>query len=162
MAIQAVAVGRPDEAVKLVHLGHAATVGSHPVSAATTSSLLCVSASAHAAQGDTRACDLALHQAEEHFANIDHQTRPPWSAHHDDADLANWQGGVYYALARPARDPIAANQAVALLRQAVDAVTTVHSPRAYNRLHRLYIVLEPLNTSPGVAELRERLTTTAT
>jgi hypothetical protein len=108
---------------------------------------------------------------------------------------------VYYALARPARDPIAANQAVALLRQAVDdygpdyaarrakclpdlagahalagdldtavsighqavdAVTTVHSPRAYNRLHRLYTVLEPLHTSPGVAELRERLTTTAT
>ncbi len=120
MAIQAVAVGRPAEALKLVHLGQAAAVGSHPVSAATASSLLCVSARAHAARGDARACDLALHQAQEQFASIDHQTRPPWSAHLDDAGLADWQGAVHYALARPERDPIAANQAVALLRQAVD------------------------------------------
>jgi hypothetical protein len=38
----------------------------------------------------------------------------------------------------------------------------VHSPRAYDRLHRLRTVLEPLHTSPGVTELRDRLTTTAT
>jgi hypothetical protein len=201
MAIQAVAVGRPEEALKLVHLGQAAAVGAHPVSAATASSLFCVSARAYAARGDARACDRALHQAGEQFASIDHQTRPPWGAHLDDAGLAAWQGGVHYALARPERDPIAASRAVALLHycvhrygpdhaasralhlpdlagahalagdtdtavsvghQAVDAVTTVHSPRAYGRLHQLHTALEPLHTSPGVAELRDRLTTTAT
>ncbi len=199
MAIQAVAVGCPDEALKLVHIGQAAAVGSHPVSAATASSLFCVSARAYAARGDARACDLALHQAEEQFASIDHQIRPPWSAHLDDVGLASWQGAVHYALARPERDPIAASRAVALLHhcvnrygpdyarsralclpdlagahalagdldtavsvghQAVDAVTAVHSPQAYGRLHRLHTVLEPLHTSPGVAELRDRLTTT--
>ncbi len=51
--------------------------------------------------------------------------------------------------------------AVSVGHQAVDAVTAVHSPRAYGRLHRLHTVLEPLHTSPGVAELRDRLTTTA-
>ena len=49
--------------------------------------------------------------------------------------------------------------AVSVGHQAVDAVTAVHSPRAHDRLHA---VLAPLHTSPGVAELRDRLTTTAT
>ncbi|MBV9142020.1 MAG: helix-turn-helix transcriptional regulator [Pseudonocardiales bacterium] len=52
--------------------------------------------------------------------------------------------------------------AVSVGHQAIDAVTSVHSPRAYAGLHRLHTVLKPLHTSPGVAELRERLTTTAT
>jgi hypothetical protein len=50
--------------------------------------------------------------------------------------------------------------AVSVGHQAVDAVTSVYSPRAYVGLHRLHTVLEPLRTSPGVAELRERLTAT--
>ncbi|MGH3868383.1 MAG: hypothetical protein ACRDQ4_20130 [Pseudonocardiaceae bacterium] len=153
-----------------------------------------------AARGDARACDLALHQAEERFASIDHQLSPPWGAHLDDAGLAAWQGAAHYALALPGRDPVAASRAVALLRhglshygpdfaghraqrlpdlagahaiagdidtaitvghQALDAVTAVRSPRAHARLHRLRTVLEPCHTSPGVAELRDRLTTTA-
>jgi hypothetical protein len=193
-------VGRPDEALKLVHLGQATAVGSHPVSAATASALSGISARAHAARGDARACDLALHQAEEQFASIDHQTSPPWGGY-GDVGLAAQQGAAHYALARPERDPVAASRAVALLRhcvnrygsdyarsralclpdlsgahalagdldtavsvghQAVDAVTSVHSPRAYGRLHRLYTVLEPVHTSPGVAELCDRLTATAT
>jgi transcriptional regulator with XRE-family HTH domain len=200
MAQQAVHVGRPDEALKLVHIGHAAAVGSHPVSAATASALSGISARAHAARGDAQACDRALHQAEEQFATIDHHTRPPWGGY-GEVGLAAQQGGVYYALARSERDPVAASRAVALLHhcvnrygpdyarsralclpdlagahalagdldtaitighQAVDAVTMVHSPRAYDRLHRLHTVLEPLHTSPGVAELRDRLTATAT
>jgi hypothetical protein len=51
--------------------------------------------------------------------------------------------------------------AVTVGRQAIDAVTALHSPRAYDRLHMLHTVLEPLHTSPGVAELRERLSATA-
>jgi hypothetical protein len=44
----------------------------------------------------------------------------------------------------------------------VDAVTAVRFPRTHDQLHRLRTVLEPCHTSPGVAELRDRLTTTAT
>jgi hypothetical protein len=54
-----------------------------------------------------------------------------------------------------------ADTAVAVGHQAVDAVTAVSSPRAHDRLHTLHTVLEPLHTSPGVAELRDRLTATA-
>lgn len=120
MANQAVAVGRPDEALKLVHIGQAAAVGSHPVSAATASALSGISARAHAARGDARACDLALHQAEEQFASIDHQTSPPWGGY-GDVGLAAHQGAVHYALARPERDPAAASRAVALLHHCTTA-----------------------------------------
>jgi hypothetical protein len=52
--------------------------------------------------------------------------------------------------------------AVTADHQAIEAVTALHSPRAYDRLRVLNTALQPLHTSPGVAELRERLTTTAT
>ncbi len=134
MALQAVELGRPDEALSLVHLGHAAASGTHPVSAATTSCLATIQARAHAAQGDTAACDRALGQSAEHFGRID-------ATHDSMADFLN--------------------EAHLALRQAVDAVTALHSPRAFDRLRVLNTALEPLHTSAGVAELRDRLTTTA-
>lgn len=51
--------------------------------------------------------------------------------------------------------------AVTIGHQAVDAVTALHSPRAYDRLRVLNAALQPLHTSAGVAELRDRLTATA-
>jgi hypothetical protein len=51
--------------------------------------------------------------------------------------------------------------AVSVGHQAVDAVTALHSPRPYDRLRVLNTRLQPLRTSPGVAELRERLSATA-
>ncbi len=51
--------------------------------------------------------------------------------------------------------------AVRVGHQAVDTVTALHSPRAYDKLRVLNTVLNPLHTSPGVAELRDRLTATA-
>jgi transcriptional regulator with XRE-family HTH domain len=200
MAAQAVHLGRPDEALKLVHLGQAAAVGSHPVSAATTSCLTNIQARAHAARGEAPACGRALGQAEDHFAAIDPDRAPRWVTHVGDAYLSVYQGVAYHSLATAGRDPGAANRAVPLLRhamdqlgpdhargralylpdlvgahaiagdidtavtvghQAVDAVTVVHSPRAYDRLRVLHTVLGPLHTSPGVAELCERLTATA-
>ncbi|MGH3869004.1 MAG: helix-turn-helix domain-containing protein [Pseudonocardiaceae bacterium] len=200
MAIQAVSLGRPDEALKLVHLGHAAAIGSHPVSASTTSALSSIEARAHAAQGNTPACDRALSHAAEWLTTLDPATRPPWGAWISEASISGSQGRAYYALALASSDPRAASRAVPLLRhdvdqlgpdharhqavclltlagahalagdidtavsvghQAVDAVTAVRSPRAHGGLHRLRTVLEPCHTSPGVAELRERLTTTA-
>jgi hypothetical protein len=199
MALQAVHLGRPTEALRLVHLGHAATVGSHPVSAATTSCLATVQARAHAAHGDSAACDHALGQTVEHFAAIDPATRPSWGAHFDETMLTGFQGVAHYELALTKRDPRAAGRAVPMLREAVDrlgpdyarprafyltdlagahalagdadaaiavghealeAVTMVQSLRTHDRLRGLNTALEPLHTSTGVAELRNRLTAT--
>ncbi len=198
MALQAVHLGRPEEALRLVHLGHAAAPGPHPVSPSTTCTLVNVQALAHAAQGEAATCEQTLGKAEEHFSSIDPANSPTWTFL-DETRLASLQGDAYYALALASRDPGAAERAVPLLRdavdhfgpdyarlqasslaklagvhaiagdadtavtvghQAIDAVTAVSSPRAYDRLRVLNTVLEPLHTSTGVAELRDRLTTT--
>ncbi|MGH3885266.1 MAG: helix-turn-helix domain-containing protein, partial [Pseudonocardiaceae bacterium] len=200
MAIQAVHLGRPDEALRLVHLGHAAAAGPHPVSASTRCWLAKIQARAHAAQGDMADCRRALGQAAEQFSTIEPASRPPWGAHLDEAHLASFQGATHYTLALAGRDPRVAERAVPLLRhavdgfgpdhararalylpdlagahaiagdtdtavtighQAVDAVTVLRSSRAYDRLRVLNTALQPLHTSAGVAELRDRLTTTA-
>ncbi|MGH3811950.1 MAG: hypothetical protein ACRDUV_05770 [Pseudonocardiaceae bacterium] len=197
MALQAVALGRPEEALRLVHLGHTAAVSSHPVSAATTSCLATIQARAHAIQNDSAACDRALGQAVEHFSGID-PAHESWADFLDETMLTAKQGDVHYELALASRDPRTARRAVPLLRDAVDqfsddyarpratkltnlagahaiagdtdtavtvghlavdAVTALHSPRAYDRLQVLNTALEPLHSSPGVADLRDRLTT---
>ncbi len=200
MALQAVHLQRPDEALRLVQIGQGAAVGVHPASAATMSSLACVQAKAHGARRDAAACDRALGQAEEHFSTIDPATRPPWGAHLNDAGIASHQGGAHYQLALADRDSRAARKAVPLLRhavdqfgptrgrgralclpalagahalagdtdtavevghQAVDTITGLASPQAHDRLRVLNTVLEPMHTSPDVADLRERLVATA-
>lgn len=50
--------------------------------------------------------------------------------------------------------------AVTTGHQAINAVTALHSPRAYDKLRVLNTVLEPLHTSAGVAELCSRLAAT--
>lgn len=199
MALQALALGRPKEALSLVHLGHTAAVNAHPVSAATLSCLATIQAQAHAAQNDPASCDQALGQALNHFTRIN-PAHNPRADFLDETMLAAKQGDVYYALALASRDPRAASRAVSLLRQsvdgfrsdhgrsqaisltelagahaiagdtdtavtighqAIDAVTALHSPRTYDTLRALNAALEPLHTSAGVAELRDRLTTTA-
>ncbi|MGH3767589.1 MAG: helix-turn-helix domain-containing protein [Pseudonocardiaceae bacterium] len=199
MAIQAVHLQRPDEALRLVHLGHAAAAGSHAVSAATNCWLVNIQAQAHAALGDSMGCDRALGQGIEQFGAIDSATRPPWGIHLGEPHLASFQGATHYALALSGHDLRAASRAVPLLRQAVDnfgcgyarskalylpdlagahalagdadtavsvghqavdAVTALSSPRTYDRLRVLNTALEPLHNSTGVAELRNRLTTT--
>ncbi|MGH3897777.1 MAG: helix-turn-helix domain-containing protein [Pseudonocardiaceae bacterium] len=200
LAIQAVHLGRPDEALRLVHLGHAAAAGAHPVSASTRCCLAKIQARAHAALGDAADCDRALGQAVEQFSIVDPASRPLWGSFHDEALLAAQQGAAHYLLAQTSGDPRAAERAVPLLRQAVDgfgpdrartralylpdiagahaitgdtdtavslghqaidAVTALHSPRAYDRLRVLNTALQPLHTSAGVAELRHRLATSA-
>ncbi|MGH4007430.1 MAG: helix-turn-helix domain-containing protein [Pseudonocardiaceae bacterium] len=200
MALQAVHLGRPDEALRLVHLGHAAASGPHPVSASTSCCLASIQARAYAARRDAAGCDHALGQAVEQFSTIDRVTAPPWGTHAGEAGMSGFHGTAHYTLAMAGDDPGAAGRAVPLLRhavdgfgpgyarlralylpdlagahaiagdtdtavtvghQAVDAVTTVSSPRAYGRLRVLNTALEPLHTSAGVADLRHRLTAIA-
>lgn len=200
MALQAVHLGRPDEALQLIQIGHGAAAGSDPVSASTTCCLLNIQARAHAARGDAAASDRALGQMIEHFSSIDPANRASWGAFVDETTLAAFQGAAHYTLALTGSDPRAASRAVPLLRhfvdhigpeyarprglylpdlagshalardvdtavtvghQAVDAVSALSSPRAYDRLRLLNTVLEPLHTSPGVTDLRDRITATA-
>jgi transcriptional regulator with XRE-family HTH domain len=200
MALQAVHLNRPDEALRLVHLGHAAAANARLMSASTIGCLGSIQARAHAAQGDTADCDRALSKVIEQVSIIDPASSPPWGAHFAEAGTSRFHGSAYYTLALASRDSNAAQRAVPLLRQAVDsfgpgyarlraqylpdlsgahalagdtdtavsighqaidAVTALHSPRVYDRLRVLHTALEPLHISPGVAELRDRLTTIA-
>ncbi|MGH3908785.1 MAG: helix-turn-helix domain-containing protein [Pseudonocardiaceae bacterium] len=196
LALQAVHLGHPKEALHLVRVGHTAAVGRYPVSPSTTCRLANAQALAQAAEGDGAACDRALGEAAEQFSTIDPATRPPWGAYLDESRLASYQGDAYYTLAMVSRDSQVADKAALLLRhavdhfgpayarlqasslaklagahalagdtdtavavshEAIDAVTAVSSPRAYDRLRTLHTVLEPLHPSPGVGELRDRL-----
>ncbi len=199
MALQAVHLRRPEEALRLVHLGHTAAVSPHPVSASTASLLANIEARTLATQGDQAGCEHALGQALDHLSAIDPATAPPWTAYLGHTGVPGHQGSARYTLALANRDPRVASRAVPLLRQAaelgpayariralylpdlagahaiagdtdtavtvghhaVEAVTALHSPRAYERLRVLSTVLEPLHDSRGVAELRERLIATA-
>ncbi|MGQ0777876.1 MAG: helix-turn-helix domain-containing protein [Pseudonocardiales bacterium] len=196
MAFQAVHLGRPDDALRLVQAGHTPATGPQFVSASTASCLAYIQAKAHAAQGDAAACERALGAAVDQFTSIDPATRPPWGTFLDDTGLVALQGGAHYTLAAAECDALAAGRAVPLLRQAVDrlgpgyarprahhlvdltgahalagdtdtavtighqaidAVTGLSSPRLHDKLDTLNTVLEPLQTSAGVAELRSRL-----
>ncbi|MGH3833789.1 MAG: helix-turn-helix domain-containing protein [Pseudonocardiaceae bacterium] len=200
MALQAVHLGRPQEALRLAHLGHTAAISPHPVSASTTSLLANIQARTLAIQGDAAGCDRALGQALDHFAAIDPATAPPWTAYLGHTGISGHQGSASYMLALHGRDPHAAARAVPLLRQAVDgfgsgyarlralylpdlagafaltgdvdtaitvghqaidAVTVLHSAQPYDRLRVLDTALQPLHTSAGVAELRDRLNAAA-
>jgi hypothetical protein len=54
-----------------------------------------------------------------------------------------------------------ADIAVSVGHQAIEEITALSAPRLLDRLRILHTVLEPLHTSPGVAELRHRLATVA-
>lgn len=135
MALQSMHLGRPDEALQLVQLGHAAMAGKHPVSASTACCLATIQARAYAARADAAGVDRALGQAAEHFAVIGPADTESWAADVvDEAGLAAKQGAVHYALALAGRDPHAADRAVPLLRQAVD-----HFGPGYARPRALYL-----------------------
>ncbi|MGH3755180.1 MAG: hypothetical protein ACRDRP_21305 [Pseudonocardiaceae bacterium] len=130
LAIQAVELGRPDEALRLVHLGHTAAVSTHPVTEATMSCLTNIQARAHAAKSDTVACDRALGQAVEHFSGID-PAQESWADFLDD-----------YARPR-ALDLTSLAGSHAIAGDTDTAVTALHSPRAYQGLRILNTALEP-------------------
>ncbi|MGH3912380.1 MAG: helix-turn-helix domain-containing protein [Pseudonocardiaceae bacterium] len=201
MALQAVHLRRPEEAVQLGRIGEAAALGRYPVSASTTSLLSRIQGQAYATHGDEQGCERALGEAVGHFSGIDPTAAPPWTAYVGEVGIAGGQGSAYYDLALPERDPRAAGRAVQVLReaidhygpgyaalrgrylpdlagahaiagdhdtavtlghQAIDLISTQSSSVARDRLRLLNTVLEPLHPSPGVAELRDRLTRSAT
>ncbi|MGH3832720.1 MAG: hypothetical protein ACRDRS_20160, partial [Pseudonocardiaceae bacterium] len=120
MALQAVRLGRADEALRLVHLGDITVLGARPVSASTASLLAGIQARAHALRRDAVGCDRALGLARERLSAIDPATAPPWTAYIGQTGLPGHHGAAHYTLALASRDPRAASRAVPLLRHAVD------------------------------------------
>jgi len=120
MALQALRLHRPEEALRLVRLGHTAAVSPHPVSASTLSLLTNIEARTLAVRGDAAGCDRALDQALEQVAAIDPATAPPWTAYISNTGISGHQGAAHYTLALTSRDPRTAGRAVSLLHQAID------------------------------------------
>jgi hypothetical protein len=140
LALQAVHLGRPDEALRLVHLGHAAMAGPHPVSPSTTCKLVNVQALTHAARGEAAECEHTLGRAEEHFSKMDPATNPEWVAYLDGIRLTSLQGDAHYELALASRDPRAAGRAMPLLRAAVDHFGPDHARLQASSLVKLAVV----------------------
>jgi len=133
MTAQALSLGRPDEATRLVQLGHA-TVGNgaHPVAESTHSFLAHNQARVHAAQGDVDACERALGKVAEQFRVADPQSASPWAAAIDASALEGWQGWTRYELAATTRDPRIAGKAVPQLRHVIS-----HFPAGHPRTRAL-------------------------
>jgi hypothetical protein len=118
LAHQALHLGRPDEALRLVRLSYATTVDpGHHVSELALAEIAAYEGWCFAAAGKLQPCHRALGRAQEHFANADGEPAPPWLSHLDAAELAALRGHSYHVLAH--RVPEVADEAEQLLREAV-------------------------------------------
>lgn len=100
MARQALHLQRPDEALRLVRVGQAASQGPHQISPSTATALHTNLAFAYAAQGDIRHTERALGDAEQEFGEIDLATALPWACVDGPVKLITWQGHARYELGR--------------------------------------------------------------
>ncbi|WP_291410156.1 helix-turn-helix domain-containing protein [Actinophytocola sp.] len=132
LAHQALHLGRPDEALRLVQLGAAtATTRNYPVSASTRSYIAATLAWCHASLGDAEPCQRALGDAQQFYADADPATAPPWAAHVIPAEIAAQHGHSFYLLAKAA--PSYAPIAVEHLRVAVESFGSAYArSRAVN------------------------------
>jgi len=119
LAHQALHLGRPDEALRVVRLAYAATVEpGHQVPELALAETAAYEAWCHAAAGNTRPCRSALGRAEEHFAHSDGEPSSPWLEHLDEAELYALRGHALHVLGT--RVPEAADEAEPWLRRAID------------------------------------------
>jgi hypothetical protein len=132
LAHQALHLGRPDEALRLVQLGAAtATTRNYPVSASTRSYIAATLAWCHASLGDAEPCRRALGDAQQFYTDADPSTAPPWAAHVTPAEIAAQHGHSFYLLAKAA--PSHAPTAVEHLSVAVDSFGSAYArSRAVN------------------------------
>jgi transcriptional regulator with XRE-family HTH domain len=119
MANQALHLGRPDEAFRLVQLGAAmATSRAYPVNAITRSYIATKMAWCRAALGEAEPCHHALDQAQQTYADADPAAAPPWAVHIDPTAIAAQHGHALFLLSQT--DPGYAPAAIEHLRSAVD------------------------------------------
>lgn len=119
LAHQALHLGRPDEALRLVRLATATTTShTYPVSASSRSYIAATQAWCHAALGNADSCTRALDDAQRFYADADPTTAPPWAAYVTPAEIAAQHGHSFYLLA--ATRPSYASAAIEHLQIAAD------------------------------------------
>lgn len=135
MAAQAITLGRPDEAARLVQLGHA-TVGNgaHPVAESTHGFLAHHQARVHAAKSDVEGCERALDAMAERFRVVEPEVTTPWDAAIHSSAREGWLGWDRYDLAVSTRDPQIARKAVPQLRYVIK-----HFPPGHPRSHTILL-----------------------
>jgi transcriptional regulator with XRE-family HTH domain len=118
LAHQALHLQRPDEALRMVRLAYASAADpNQEASELALAETSAYEAWCHAAAGNRRPCQRAIGRAEEHFANSQDGTAPPWLTHFDESELYALRGHAYHVLAD--RVPEAAGPAQDWLRRAV-------------------------------------------
>lgn len=120
LAHQALHLGRPDEALRLVQLGAATATGHrYPVGISTRSYIAATLGWCHASLGDGESCERALGDAQQFYADTDPAVAPPWAAHVIPAEIAAQRGHSFFLLAQT--QPQYAPAAIEHLRDAVDS-----------------------------------------
>lgn len=133
---QALHLGRPDEALRLVQLGAVtATNGTYPVSASVRGENAMDLAYCRASLGDVDPCRRALDQALQTYADADPASAPPWSRHVGAAHVAAQHGRTMFLLSRT--DPGYAPAAIERLHAAVDGFGPTHGHRRALTISRL-------------------------
>jgi hypothetical protein len=131
MSRQMMHLGRPEDALELIHL---AQYGSRGTATATTQAMLhALEARAHANLGNVTRCHRAVKTAEDTFADAARAEDPVWMAFFTEAELAAEKAHSYRDLAYVAgRSPTYAGLAEEPMARAVElsALDTVHQ-RAY-------------------------------
>lgn len=132
LVIQALHLGRGDEAAQLIKLAHAAAGGGkYPISPATASCLAAIHARADAAAGDASGCDRHLDEAGAHLDRIRGDESPPWVTFVSAGGADALRGAAAYELARATGDTRAATRAVTLLQAGIDGFGPTYArPRA--------------------------------
>lgn len=126
MSLQCYDFGRMKEALLLARRAHE---GAGAATARTTAMLALREARAHAALGDTRACENVLALAESALARAErHDDDPTWSAYFDDAEVHAQVGICYLDLGRPKHAD----------RHLTEALS--HFPAAKVRDHATYLI----------------------
>jgi transcriptional regulator with XRE-family HTH domain len=114
---QALHLGRPDEALRLVRLSYAMTADSDDTASnRSVASIASYEAWCHAAVGSAERCERALAKAEEHFGESLAEDERPWLVGFDETELLALRGHAYHVLAEWV--PEAAPRAVPLLEDA--------------------------------------------
>lgn len=132
MAHQALHIGRPDEALRLVQLGATmATNGTYPVSASTRGYNTMNLARCRASMGEAEPCHRAMDQALQTYTDTDPASVPPWAAFIATPLIATQQGHTLSLLSQT--NPGYAPTAIEHLHSGIDSYNPTHTrSRAIN------------------------------
>jgi hypothetical protein len=123
MSRQMIHLGRPDDALELIHLGQ---YGSRDSATATTQSMLhAMEARAYAGLGNVQKCHRAVRMAEEAFTDRCSKEDPDWIGFFSEAELNAENAHSYRDLAYVAgRSPMYASLAHPVMARAVELFAT--------------------------------------